>query len=291
MTKLFLYFFLSISVISFGQNDKNNNKKSIKNSNHLKILSWNIYMLPSIANLSKQIKKSDKKDRAKQISKTMIENEYDIIVFQEAFHQQSRKILAKNLKDKYPFQYGPINKSGIKTNSGIFIVSKIELELLATTKYNDCSGIDCWAKKGSGLFEGKFNGNTFQILGTHLDSGNQEKREMQYRQLYSKLIKPNHTEGVAQLLCGDFNTRKSKPERYQSMLKNLDAIDITTTSKQINTTVKNTGVIDYILLRKNGSNIKVIEKSIRIFKSNKKNIEKLNGTLSDHLAVELIIAF
>lgn len=276
------FLFLSIS---FSQNTS----RPGTNDKEFKILSWNIYMLPNSTNLSVNIKKSNKKERARQICDIMNDSDYDIIVFQEAFHIPSRKILQQELKEKYPFQYGPINRAFIKTNSGIFIVSKIELTELATIQYKNCTGIDCWSKKGAAIFEGNFLGKTFQIIGTHLDSGKQSVREKQYKQAYEKILKPFEKDGVPQIFCGDFNTRKSMPERYDLMLKTYNAEDIVTNSKQINTYVEKNVILDYILLRKNNSSIKVLEKKVKLFKAKGKMVEKLKGNLSDHLAVEITV--
>lgn len=258
-------------------------------STTLKVLSWNIYMLPSITNLSKQIKKSDKNKRAKAIAEVLSNNNYDILIFQEAFHTPSRKILRKGLDEEFPYSYGPINKAFLKTNSGIFIMSKIPLQQLDKIIYKKCNAEDCWAKKGSAVLEGSKNGKTFQILGTHLNSTSvQITREAQYEQLYNELLQPYQQNNIPQIICGDMNTAVSNKEAYQSMLKKLDAEDIATQSQQKMTTVKNTAIIDYILLRKNKAQIKTLDKQIRIFKAPFPVIPKLRNTLSDHLAVEVL---
>lgn len=246
-------------------------------------------MLPGAANISVNIKKSNKKDRAQQISEIMNNSDYDIIVFQEAFHNPARKILQRELKNQFPYQYFPIENGAFKTSSGIFIVSKIELNELGSIQYDDCNGIDCWARKGASIFEGSYQGKTFQIIGTHLDAEEQSTREKQYKQAYEEILKPHEKEGVPQFFCGDFNTRKSQPERYDLMLSTYNATDIETKSKRKNTTIKDNAVIDYILLRKNNSSMKVIDKKIKTFKSKTETIDKLGGTLSDHLAVEVTI--
>ncbi len=93
----------------------------------LKVLSWNIYMLPGIANLSKEIEKSNKRGRAEEIASLLSASDYDIIIFQEAFLPAARKRLVKGLSEIYPFQFGPTNPSGIslKTNSGSLISERI----------------------------------------------------------------------------------------------------------------------------------------------------------------------
>lgn len=282
MKKYLLFAFLFIYTFSNAQ----------KAADELKVLSWNIYMLPAAANLSKSIIKSNKPERVEQISEIMNSSDYDIIIFQEAFHIPSRKKLAKNLKDKFPFQYGPLNKGFIKTNSGIFIVSKIPLTELAKIQYKDCNSSDCLARKGCGIFEGEINGNKFQILGTHLNSTReQEIRELQYEQIFSELLTTYQKDGVPQIICGDLNTRQTNVEAYQSMLKKLDAVDIQTSGERKHTTVTDKVIIDYILLRKNNSKIVAIEKQIRKFEAKTKMIDKLLGTLSDHLAVEVTFKF
>lgn len=51
----------------------------------IKVLSWNIYMLPSI------IKPGGKKLRAESIGRILKDTDYDVIVFQEAFQRKARK--------------------------------------------------------------------------------------------------------------------------------------------------------------------------------------------------------
>ena len=284
MKNFFLLIFIVLQITGFSQEICN--KKETLN-----IISWNVYMLPALANLSNEIDKSYKTKRAKEISKIMNNSDYDIIIFQEAFYIPARKILQKELKKKYPFQYGPINKSFIKTNSGIFIVSKIELTELANTKYKDCDGSDCLAKKGAAIFEGKFHGNSFQIIGTHLDSRSQEVRGKQYFQMYEELIKPFFKENVPLFICGDMNTKIKNSKNYNYMLETLKCEDIETVSEQKNTTVNNNVVIDYIFIKRNNSKLQIVDKSITTFKAEFKYINVLKGTLSDHLAVEIRVKF
>lgn len=257
-------------------------------NNSLDILSWNIYMLPGIANLSKEIDKSDKKGRAFEIAQLVNGSPYEIIVFQEAFFNPARRILSKNIMEQYPYQYGPINpsKASLKTSSGIFVVSKIPLKIVDIIKFDACNGADCFAKKGAPLFQGEFQGNTFQLLGTHLNAGDpQWIREEQYKQM-RQLLDNFKLLGVPQIVCGDMNTRQANEKDYNNMLKMLDVIDLETTSTQKTTTARGEGVIDYIFLRKNNVEIETIAKEVLWFKSDIKRTDKLNSNLSDHLAIK-----
>lgn len=256
----------------------------------LKVLNWNVYMLPDAANLSKIIKKSHKLKRAKAIAVMLQKSDYDIVVLQETFHIPSRNALKKLLKDVFPYQYGPMFKAFFKTNDGTLILSKTPLHLLKKVKFKDCSSTDCLAKKGAPLLESEKDGKKFQILATHLNSidDDQHTRNKQYIQLYEELLRPFEKQGVAQILCGDMNTNQYDSIAYQLMLKKFDAEDIATQSEQKNTFLQEDSILDYILLRKNKSKIKVLDKQIKVFKAPFDVIPYLKGNLSDHLAVEVL---
>lgn len=260
----------------------------IQGPDTLNVLSWNIYMLPGITNLSKEIEKNDKRTRALEIAEMLNNSNYDVVILQEAFFNPSRRVLAKNIAKEYPYQYGPINKSGLslKTSSGILVVSKAPLKLLGTVIYEACNGADCFAKKGAALFEGEFDGKKYQILGTHLNAGGPHWiREAQYKQM--KALMDEHLKlDVPQIICGDMNTHKEKEENYLNLLNTLEVEDGITLSEQKFTTAKDRSVIDYILLRKNGSKLTEISKEVLWINPNKLVvIEKLNKNLSDHLAL------
>ncbi len=63
----------------------------------IKILSWNIYMLPGFLSPGKV-------PRAEAIGKLLASSDYDVIVFQEAFHQKARNTISRLLTSAFPFQ-------------------------------------------------------------------------------------------------------------------------------------------------------------------------------------------
>ena len=247
------------------------------------------------------IKSTFKRRRARALPKAIAMHEYDILVFQEAFHHRARQILRKQLKEKYPFQYGPANRRvmSLKTNSGVWVLSKFPLKLLGTVKYTDCQGVDCWGRKGAVLLEGQWQGQTFQLLGTHLESGPQEVRNMQYPEIRG-LIDRHKKAGVPQLLCGDFNTNKSDKVSFEGMMKTLDAEDGELINKAITLDgtmddFKQRGpaetgstIIDFIFYRGNGHQGATIEREARQFEY---PWHKSYKGLADHNAVEMRIKF
>ncbi|TNF24355.1 MAG: hypothetical protein EP314_07860 [Bacteroidetes bacterium] len=180
----------------------------------LKILSWNMYMLPPLA------KFTGKQRRAKRIGDLLRDSDFDIIVFQEAFHGAARRKIKRRMKDSYPYILGPANRKwySFKTNSGIWILSKIPLQPLAEIDFDYCEGIDCWSRKGALLAEGEFRGQKFQILGTHLEAGgDRDAKVSQYREL-GELFNQYRKEGVPQIAAGDFNTKKFQDTTYYNQL-------------------------------------------------------------------------
>lgn len=263
------------------------------NDRNLKILSWNIYMLPTI------VPKKGKRERAYSIVDNLKKSDFDIIVFQEAFLPAARKIISEGLRTLYPFTYGPANSGGftIRVNSGVWVISKLPLKILNTTQFKDCTGNDCFARKGAMLLQGVWNGSPFQILGTHLQADGFDKiREKQMDQIYNELLAENKKEGVPQIICGDMNTEKEMNEHYCKMLDCLDAQDgeISGIEKCSydgvnNNIARSFGVksktnYDYILIRNNGSKMRSTNRSVSIMKKGKK-------FLSDHYGVVCELKF
>jgi endonuclease/exonuclease/phosphatase family metal-dependent hydrolase len=262
---------------------------------NLKILSWNIYMLPRI------VVQKHKRGRAYAIVEELKKSEFDIIVFQEAFFPASREIIKNGLREIFPFDYGPANNEGLtlRTNSGIWIISKTPLKVLKTTQFKACTGNDCWARKGAMLLEGTWHDKPFQILGTHLQADGFDKiREKQMDQIYLELLAENKKEGVPQIICGDMNTEREMKEHYCKMLDCLDAEDgeisgIETCSYDgvDNEIAQSFGAkkktnYDYILVRNNGSKMKAIHRLVNIYKY--KNKKK---HLSDHYGIACELKF
>lgn len=265
-----------------------------KEETNLKILSWNIYMLPAIA------VRPGKRERAYAIVEELKKSDFDVIVFQEAFLPAARKIIQEGLKDKYAFDYGPANNEGLsfKTNSGIWVISNRPLEILGTIQFNDCAGIDCYARKGAMLLQGSnASGKPFQILGTHLQSENAtEVREKQMDQIYMDLLVKYRQQGVPQIVCGDLNTESYVKEHYCAMLDCLDAEDGDVESVEkctydgVNNEIaqsygaKTKFTLDYILLRANGAKMKTVKRFVSVMKKGKKH-------LSDHYGVICEVKF
>lgn len=263
-------------------------------SRQLKILSWNIYMLPYVSWFNRNAR------RARVIGTQLQDSDFHIIVFQEAFSIKCRRIMRKMLANKYPYQYGPANASlwPFKTNSGLWILSKIPLNELKTIRFHTSKGYDKIARKGAALLEGEFDGKKFQLMATHLQANNPHQiRQSQCKEL-SQLLGEFYREDIPQILCGDFNTEMSDRENYEQMLETLDAqngelagsLKVTYDRCNNNLARQPNGkgeIIDYILTR-NSHLIDKIQRNVLEFYHTEPNYKT---HLSDHYAIEATLGF
>ena len=261
----------------------------------LKVLSWNIYMLPYVSLFNNNAQ------RAKAIADQLKNSDYTIIVFQEAFSSKCRNVLATNLLANYPYQYGPANKNFLpfRTNSGLWIVSKIRLTELEEFQFGKSEGFDAIARKGAVLFEGMFNGAKFQLLTTHLQADNSEAiRTKQCAEIKDHLLNKYYSKDIPQLICGDFNIDMDDRPNYHKMLTTLDAQNgdlsgsVKVTYDEVNNNLARIPngkerVIDYVLVR-NAELIQTIERRVQTFLT---HIGKHSTNLSDHYAMEFDVSF
>ncbi len=261
----------------------------------LKILSWNIYLLPYISLFNHNA------DRARVIADKLQYSDCQIIVFQEAFSSKCRNILAKRLAKAYPYQYGPANQCLLpfRTSSGLWVVSKMPLTQLDKIQFSISKGFDAVARKGAVLFQGDFHGAKFQLLATHLQADNSHHiRENQCAEIKEHLLNQHYSSNIPQIICGDFNIDMDDHVNYKQMLHILEANngEITGDTKFTydevdNTLVQNVHgkkkVIDYILVR-NDQFIHRIERSVKTFYE---KIGHRHSNLSDHYAMEAVINF
>lgn len=261
----------------------------------LRILSWNIYMLPKFA------KVTGKRQRAHLIAAQLRDSHYDILVLQEAFLGDARRIIGKELEEAFPYRYGPANrKFSLKTNSGIWVLSKIPLQALEEIAYAECAGFDdCFARKGALLLTGEHAGKRFQVLGTHLQAGGpQAVRHSQYVEMRD-LLDRHRVAGVPQLICGDMNTGDADTAHYHDMLHTLDVED---GPVHVHAPAAEGGyandlhrhgvrpfrIIDYVFYRGNGLPATLIRRSMPHIQA---RWSRKHCDLSDHFPVALEVVF
>lgn len=258
----------------------------------LRILTWNIQMLPRFVN------SNGKGKRAKAIVDQLKLHRYDVVVFQEAFKKRSQRIIRKGLRESYPHYTRVLNKKAIsfKSNGGVIIYSRHPITATAEIRYTARTGFDKLARKGALLAEIDFHGKSIQVIGTHLQAfGRDSILYSQYNQLSEELVMKHAKNGVPQFLCGDFNTRKSHA-RFPFMLKILQAEDGDLKGDQQYTMDRPYNdlcegnkeariLFDYIFVRPQGTS-PAITRQVKIIRQ---RWDAEHQDLSDHFAVEAVI--
>ncbi|MCS6979471.1 MAG: sphingomyelin phosphodiesterase [Flavobacteriales bacterium] len=267
-----------------------------QNQKPFTVISWNIKFLPRIlAHIGHKPLK-----RVQPIAAHLLADSADVLVLQEAFDNVANRRLLKALRPLYPYHVGPANKKGaFKISSGILIVSRYPLKELGTVDFRSCEKEDCWARKGGLLVELSWQGRRIQVLGTHLEAGGGREIKMEQYGELAGLVQKFRENGVPQLLCGDFNTRKTDDYLYPRMLQTLEAEDgplsgdLQYTSDHLLNDMstyrpEDREVIDFIFYKGNGLTPSFIRRSVLRYTH---RWQKGHQDLSDHFGVKAVIGF
>lgn len=277
----------------------------------LKVLTWNIWMMPSFTFQSPANKR-----RAAAIADVLISQDVDILCLEKAFDDGARRVIAERLHAKFPYTFGPANrKFGIKINSGVWVLSRIPLSGYREIEFRKAVGIERFSRKGAISLKGSIAGKSFVLIATHLEGeegplfteSHQRVRDAQVQQIRDDLLIPPSPTGTLVIIAGDFATPRTQPcsetddtEAYKRTLATLQAQNgaeqrITLNdNRRINTLAEdNTGrtdELDYILIRDNGANVQT-EWERRVFRRAGWDDKENRSDLSYRYAVEATIRF
>jgi endonuclease/exonuclease/phosphatase family metal-dependent hydrolase len=188
----------------------------------LKIMVWNIFMVPPV------IFKSCQPERALLIADYIKLMDADIVVLEESFMKSTREVINEKLNSIYPYQ-SSITKSGLlKTNSGVWILSKYPITKQDFIRYKKKKGSDIFARKGATFTEILVDGKKVQIIGSHTQSLPKYKstRALQFQQLKTTMLDKYFTDSIPQLVVGDLNCNYYDTSEYNSMLQLLDVLPV-----------------------------------------------------------------
>ena len=176
----------------------------------MKVLSWNVYMLP------KPIKKSLQKTRTRVIPEQLKDSDHDLILLQEAFPSSFRSKVRGALKESHPYTYYlklpsfPYPVFG----SGVYFLSRYPFRVLDHVYFNHCTSADCFASKGAALVALTLpGGKTVHVVSTHLQAtdGAGKIRLGQLSQIRSMLDR-HRRKDTPEFLMGDLNIDQNDPE-------------------------------------------------------------------------------
>ncbi len=261
----------------------------------IRILSWNIQMLPDFYSpFSKYVRKKQKK-RLPEIIKYLNEGAFEIIVLQEVFDLNSIHKLKNQLKEQYPYQQLPKKKGiGIKLSNGIMVLSKFPLDYIKHITFDKTKGNERLAQKGCVLTSFSWNNKTIYLAGTHLNSLSQEARRAQYKAIYEEIVSPFAFDTTSFFLAGDFNTNFNS-KYYNEMISTIQLINpilnekspFTYASANSWNAPKYNVWIDFILHNQT-TNMKITRQSI-IRPAMQLKEKKID--LSDHYGIAITVRF
>lgn len=270
-----MFVWLAIALCAIGVvRDATAEEPAAKNSN-LKILTWNIQMLPTFGFLSEDLQKKQAL-RAPWIIEYLNQQDYDIVALEEVIDRQITEELKAGLKKQYPHIVAPPSKAGISgTSGGILLASRIPLTYVAHIVYKNVAGVDRLAEKGCLMAAGERDGVRFQIAATHLQAGHNEMKEKQIPEIWEGILKPNLTEGVPQFLVGDMNVASDTPDerpRWRMLLATTHMREYPTDDPQPfsvdannswSRASKQAERIDHVLLNPNGTGTTIQRQTIQ----------------------------
>lgn len=241
---LLLCFLITIPVLAHSQSSQ-----TLIPQKELKIISWNVHMIPTATHKNK---------RAIEINKFLRNENADVILLQECF---SKRIIRK-ISAGYKYVIKPKHKF-LKLNSGLLVLSNQPLHNYQYWNYKSKKGIDALCNKGAISFEilvekdstNKTSTGLVKIVNTHLQNNFAHITIAQINEL--KLFSTG-----SNIIGGDFNCKDFK------MLSDTFHMNVTSTGP---TFAKDT--IDFIFT----------------IKTNTGKSYSVNSNLSDHNPVILIM--
>jgi endonuclease/exonuclease/phosphatase family metal-dependent hydrolase len=201
----------------------------------LGILTWNIWMMPRWTNTSPK-----NFERAAAIAHELLALDYDILCLEKVFDDGTRALLNKALGARYPYCFGPVNRSGspLKINGGVWVLSRTPLTWVHEIQFRDSNFTEGFSRKGAMLLRGSWHGYTFQLIATHLQGEegprdeHQPIRDKQMDQIARELIAGHVDPAQPLFICGDLGTQRrdrtdpfAESASYARMLKTFAAVN------------------------------------------------------------------
>jgi len=160
--------------------------------------------------------------RAHNIVNYINNNDFDVVLLQEAFDKTAIDIIIKNAD--YTYNILPIKSTNTLINNGLLILSKHKILCSEYIMFNACKDADCLASKGAVFIELLIGDSVWQLVNTHLQANtgqaNEKIRMNQFKQI-KDLLDKNHYFNIPQLIIGDINEEPIKINLLTDILKAL----------------------------------------------------------------------
>jgi endonuclease/exonuclease/phosphatase family metal-dependent hydrolase len=175
----------------------------------IKILSWNVKMLPKVCHSFSKNDKIWQEIRLDQIIDFLKTSTSDIIQLQEVFDKQAVSRIKAELKEKFPYIILPESQF-LKFSNGLMILSKISIKKEKTIFFQNHKLHDALVSKGATLYSFENYFQKMYLVNTHLQSDyklatSELLRGQQLNQIVEEIINPILSEEAPILLAGDYN--------------------------------------------------------------------------------------
>ncbi|PJZ58897.1 sphingomyelin phosphodiesterase [Leptospira barantonii] len=218
----------TFNILNLSSKDKNEQLQFSENE-QIKILAHNVYMLPNL------ISNWGQTERAQRIASSDYIKNQDLIVFEETFDTNARKILLDGIRSQYPFQTDVIGRtkdgwdstlgnyrSASITNGGVVIVSKWPIEEKVQYVFNNAGcGADWFSNKGFAYVRINKNGKKIHLIGTHVQAADsacsdlgRSVRTEQFTDIKNFIASKGIPNTETVLIAGDLNVVKGTSEYY-----------------------------------------------------------------------------
>lgn len=186
-------------------------------SDDLSVLSYNVWGLPSLLG-------TKRKERFERLGATL--NAYDVVALQEAY---SDDIEILKQSSGFPHHFRLDNGSLLKTNSGLYILSKYPISKTASTTFNSCAGANCLANKGILMVQVEHPKiGPVDVYTTHYQEDDTAKAKQirinENNRVLQEFILRNASKHPV-IITGDFSSIPEQTE-YADLMKRMPLTDI-----------------------------------------------------------------
>lgn len=198
---------------------KSNNTAQDKPLESLKTMTWNLAAMHSIlraANRTRPV--ASRMPEAVRFIKNM-EEQPDVLAFQEVFTEKATRILVNGLKDEYPYIVHNVGRNTVGLNSGLMLLSKYPIESAKFETFNERRGQNALSQKGALCANIVLpSGQRAVVTNVHLEAGGggHKTKKKQFEQTFALKEtaekEASHSEGAKNskhplsIFMGDTNT-------------------------------------------------------------------------------------
>jgi endonuclease/exonuclease/phosphatase family metal-dependent hydrolase len=191
----------------------------------LSVLAYNVYLRPTSLFVNGQGQRAERLPR-------QIWDEYDVVIFSEAFDDGARKTLLRGTAGAYLFTSRILgNDRGFEQDGGVVMVSRWPIVAQDQRTFASvCDGTDCQADKGVLYASIQKKGHRYHLFGSHTQAGSgTEQRKVDVRRRQFEMIRDfiaaqNIPAGEPVIIAGDLNVDKvAHAAECAAMLQTLDA--------------------------------------------------------------------